>query len=301
MFQTNVASFFSSSKEEKNPKEASSTPLLSEFSISCSLFTDERTEWKHRCSDFQITCSSLHAITLILCNAVNTGKQSDTNSETSQFTHSLNHWLTDWLTNSHIQVNSSSTSTPCQKVFPLFSLFFWLALCFSIHVIFEDICGSPLRCAHRHGTEGSVDSAGLASIVACWSVLLMSDWARRSAGVQKEKHNIQCFLYHPWGVLLVCVLGEDYEHICVCAPVYVFECIHDLNHHRRNFLPGQRMLWVISRLLLKCFECFQYNSVQFLGCSGWLVDYDLLSYQTFKAKCVVWEGVRLHARNREPL
>lgn len=90
-------------------------------------------------------------------------------------------------------------------------------------------------------------------------------------------------------------------NIFVYVLLYVFERIHDLNHHCRNVLPGQRMLWVISRLLLKCVECFQYNSVQFLGCSGWLVNYDLLSHQTFKAKCVVWEGVHLHARNREPL
>lgn len=220
----------------------------------------------------------------------------------SSLTHSITDSLTDSLT--HIfKSTQAALPLPAKKSFHSFLSFFdWLFA--SLFMSYLRTSAAP-PCAVLTGMALKVVWTALdwpALLPAgqfCWWVTEPD--AQQVFRKRNTQLNIQCFLYHPWGVLLVCVLGEDYEHICVCAPVYVFECIHDLNHHRRNFLPGQRMLWVISRLLLKCFECFQYNSVQFLGCSGWLVDYDLLSYQTFKAKCVVWEGVRLHARNREPL
>jgi len=158
-------------------------------SISCSLFTGERTEWKHRCFDFQISCSSLHAKTLILSYFVMLWTQASRVIQTvkrpSSLTHSISDSLTDSLT--HSQLMQHHHSLP-RCLSTLFSLFFFASL---FVVIFEDICGTPLRCARRHGIEGGVDSADLARIVARWSVLLMSDWARHSAGVKREKHTTQ--------------------------------------------------------------------------------------------------------------
>lgn len=179
---------------KKTIKEASSTPLLFEFSIS---FPPVHW-WENwvktqmlRLSNNMLLAPCKNSHTFILYNAVNTGKQSDTNSETSRFTHSLNLWLTDWLTHPLTHSQSTQAAPPFPAKMSFHSFIFSLALCFSIHCHIWGHLRHPLRCTRRHGTEGGVDSAGLASIVARWSVLLMSDWARHSAGVKREKHTTQ--------------------------------------------------------------------------------------------------------------
>lgn len=171
------------------------------------------------------------SLTFILYNAVNTGKQSDTNSETSRFTNSLNLWLTDWLTHplTHSQLKQHHHSLP--RCLSTLLFFHWLFASLFI-VIFEDICGTPLRCARRHGTEGGVDSAGLASIVARWSVLLMSDWARQSPGVKREKHTTQFPMFPiPSVSCAACLWVRRRLWACLC----VSASIRDLNHHCQNF------------------------------------------------------------------
>ncbi len=223
-------------------KEASSTPLHFEISLFSSRFNCETTEKKIMC---RLSNSILFAPskTRVLCNAVNTGKQSDTNSETTQFTH----WLTDWLTYSN-QLKQHYHSLPrCPSTLFLFSCALWL----SIRIIFEAICGFPLCGARRHGTEGSVDSTGPAGIVARWSVLLVSDWARPSAGVQWEKHTTQYPMFLISSVrCAACLCFRGREHVCVCLCELSLCC--------QNFLPCGCRKWllgcctcVLSFLLLK--------------------------------------------------
>lgn len=193
------------------PKESSSTPLHFEFSLSFSLFNGETTE--KRCADFQITYSLLQAK---LTYSAMLWTQASRVIQTVKRPSSLTDSLTDSLTYSN-QLKQHYHSLPrCPSTLFLCSCALWFSIC----VIFEAICGFPLCGAWRHGTEGSVDSTGPAGIVARWSVLLVSDWARPSAGVQREKHTTQYPVFPiPSVRCAACLCFSGRDHVCVC--VYV--------------------------------------------------------------------------------
>lgn len=126
------------------------------------------------------------------------------------------HSLTHWLTHSHIQINSSSTTIPCQDVLPLFS---------SFHVLSDSLFASYLRpsvaspCAVLEGMALKVVWTELDR-----PVLLPAGqfywWVTEPDPQQvfKERNtqlNIQCFSYHLWDVLLVCVLEEENMYVSV--------------------------------------------------------------------------------------
>ncbi len=165
---------------------------------------------KKRCADFQITYSLLQAK---LTYSVMLWTQASRVIQTVKRPSSL----TDWLT--HIFKQHYHSLPRCPSTLFLFSCALW----FSIRVIFEAICGFPLCGAWRHGTEGSVDSTGPAGIVARWSVLLVSDWARPSAGVQREKHTTQYPMFPiPSVRCAACLCFRGREHVCVCVSVFMW-------------------------------------------------------------------------------
>ncbi len=120
-------------------KESSSTPLHFEISLFSSRFNCETTEKKmmRRLSNSILFAPSK---TRVLCNAVNTGEQSDTNSETTQFTHS-----TDWLT--HIfKSTQAALPFPAKMPFHSFPLFMCSLILYSHH-IWGHLWLSPVWCS----------------------------------------------------------------------------------------------------------------------------------------------------------